>query len=238
MPANRPKKRRNAIVALLSALVLTTVVTIITLVAGRVAGVEFSPTHFTSRSFVFYEIPVVHLQVWPIKRTSQSLPVTNLLRSQNHIQVPKGESDTWHLIEISRGPAEPTLGDAELLVSHMELGSSKGTGGAVWETWTRDNPKAAAVFWSVVKRLAERELYLLIPDLFSIAERETDPVKLAQQLDENLRTEYLRMAEDLFEAGQVTFAEDLLEDAASDFPKDHALWVLRGRIRQASASKK
>lgn len=234
MPASPSKKRRTTTVAVLSTLALILFVALITLMFGQVRGTEFSPTHFTSRSFLFYEIPLVHLQVWPIKRTPEPTPILNLLRSKNYIQVPTGESDTWHLVDITRGPTSTTLGDAEILTSHMRLG--EGAGGSVWENWSRSNPAAAAVLWPAVKRMAERELYLLIPDLFALAEQETDPTKLAAAIDNNLRQEYLRLAEDLVAADQPVLAENLLEDAQTDFPDDPALWELAGKLRENNPS--
>lgn len=233
MPAKRSKKRRTTILAILSTIAMIAALALITLLFGRVRGVEFSPTHFTSRSFVFYEIPIVHLQVWPIKRTPEPMPSLNLLRSKNYIKVPSGDSEIWHLVEIKRGPTSPTPGDAEILVGHMRLG--EGTTGSVWENWSRDNPAAAAVLWPAVKRLAERELYLLIPDLFSLAEKHNDANKLAAAIDGNLRQEYLRLAEDLVAAKQPLLAENLLDDALIDFPDDPALRELAGQLRQSTS---
>ena len=42
---------------------------------GNISGTEFSPTHFQQRDFGFYEIPLIHLQISPIKR-SASTPST------------------------------------------------------------------------------------------------------------------------------------------------------------------
>lgn len=228
MPAKQTKKRRITVLAIVSTLILATLISLLTLIFGRVAGVEFSPTHFTSRNFNFYEIPLIQLQVWPISRSSEPVSITNLLRSQNYIEVPKGESQTWHLVEIRRGPNAPTPADAEILISHLKLGEN--TSSSVWEQWSRSHPAAAAVLWPEVKKLAERELYLLIPELFSIAEQETDPQQLESKINQNLRDQYRQLAKDLIAAKQPQMAASVLDEALQDFPEDSALLGLEKQL--------
>jgi hypothetical protein len=228
--AQRSKKRRLIIVAVLSVICLVIFIALATLLGGNVRGLEFSPTHFTLRKFQLYEIPVVHLQVTPIDRSGESLPAVNLIRSQNYIQVPQGDSDSWHLVEISRGLTSKVPGDAELLVSRLQLAADKG-GTPVWEDWTRDHPAAAAVLWPIVQKLAKRELYLLVPDLMEIAERETDPQRLSSAIDLHLRDEYFRLARDLAAADEPILAEAVLRDGLSDYPDDQPMLDLQAELR-------
>lgn len=232
MSAKPSKNRRKTILAIVVTVILCAFIGLITLMFGRVTGTEFSPTHFTSRSFVLYEIPILHLQVTPITRTSEVVPITNLLVSQNYIQVPKGESDTWHLVEISRGLSTTTPGDSEILFSHMKL--AEGSSSPIWETWTRDNPAAAAVLWPKIKTLAERELYILVPELFTIASKETDPQLLSDKIDAYLRNEYHRLAEDLLAAKQPELAASVVADGLKDYPKDQPLLELQKDLTNRS----
>jgi hypothetical protein len=223
MPATPSRKRRSIVLGVILTIGIVGVIGLVTLIGGRVTGIEFSPTHFTSRTFNFYEIPLVQLQVSPIERTDLPIPVTNLLRSQNHITFPSGDVEQWQLVEIRRGGGSKTLGDAEILTSHMRLGEGGATAGSIWEQWSRDNPPAAAVFWPIIKRLAERDLFLLMPELFSIAQRETDAEKLQMAIDQHLRQSYLQLALDLFEAEKLTHAANVLDDALTDYPDDKKL---------------
>ncbi|XZE54053.1 hypothetical protein SH139x_005839 [Planctomycetaceae bacterium SH139] len=218
MSADRARKRRAIKMSLISGFILLAVLGIVTWLGGRVRGVEFAPTHFTQREFVFWEIPLVHLQVTPIRRKTVSTPTINLLRSKGYLQIPSGTPENYHLVEIQHGYFSQTqVADAEILVKYLQLANS---GSPIWETWSRDNPAAAAVFWPVIQRLAERDLYLLIPDLFAIAAQETSGPVLSAAIDTHLQAAYQSLAEDLLAAGHPPMAAAVLRDAQTDFPRN------------------
>lgn len=216
-PRIRSKRRRAILVGITSALVLVGMVALVTLMLGKVRGREFSPSHFTTRAFSFWELPLLQLQVSPIHRASMVTPVSNHLRSQGLIDVPGNPPSDWHLVEIQRGVSGRTPADAEILISYLDL---SGPSGAVWEQWSRRHPEAAKVLWPVIQRLARRELYILIPDIFELASRQTEAQPLAAAIDDHLRDAYLRLATDLREAGRPDLAASVLRDAAADFPDD------------------
>ncbi len=218
MPSPPSRKRRPILLGLIALTVVGLILLVATLLAGRVTGREFSPTNFTCRTFTFWEIPLFHLQVSAINRSPDSSTLANFLLAKNHIQVPPAAPKKWDLIEISRGLTSVTLADAEILTSYLELNSvSKGI---VWQQWSVDHPQAAAVLWPHVHRLAMQDLYLLTPELFAIAEQETDPVKLAANIDAWLRNAYLDLAKDLEAADRPDLAKGVLQDALAHYPDD------------------
>lgn len=213
----RSKRRRAILVGITSTVVLVGMMALVTLMLGKVQGTEFAPTHFTTRSFSFWELPLLQLQVSPIRRNPVVTPVTNHLRSQGLIDVPSGSPTSWHLVDIQRGVSGRTKADAEILTSYLALGSPAG---AVWERWSRRHPAAAKVLWPVIQRLARRELYILMPEVFELASRQHQPQQLTAAIDGHLRDAYLRLATDLRDAGRPELAVSLLKDAAADFPDD------------------
>lgn len=225
----RSRRRRAILVGLLSTLLLGGSMALVTLLVGKVQGTEFAPSHFSSRTFSFWELPLVHLQVSPIRRAPETLAVTNYLRSQNLVTVPKQAPLHWHLVEIRRGVGLPSPADAEILTSYLELEDSQGP---IWKQWSVDHPSAAKVFWPVVQRLAQRELYILLPELFELASRQSNPARLAAEIDRYLRDAYLDLAVDLRAAAHRELAAAVLADAAKDFPDDPQIDELRHSLAE------
>lgn len=217
MPPRSKPNRRGLKLSIITTVGLLLIITLATLVGGKVTGKEFSPTHFQTRSFSFREIPIIRLQVTPITRSSLSSNLTNYLRSQNMLTIPSHPPTDWDLSTIRRGVSKPVLGDAEILTSYLELSSGKGS---VWEQWSRDNPQKAKVFWPVIQRLAERELYLMLPELFALADQSSDAATLQSALDQYLPIAYQRLADDLSQADQPLLAKGVLEDALKDYPNN------------------
>lgn len=221
-PAGRIRRSRR--------LILVGAVTSVTLLVfiggavwlqGRVRGTEFSPTHFQTRDFSFYEIPLLHLQVSPIRRVVRAGATSSHLRQRGLISVPKGPPTGWHLARLARGVNAPTPADADILVQYLEL---RADSDVFWRTWSIDHPRQAAVLWPVIQRLAERELYVLMPDVFRLTQREDQgPTALAAAIDDYLQDAYLRLALDVRDAGRIELARALLTEAAGDFPDDPAI---------------
>lgn len=228
----RKRRQRQVLVAVVAAVVLVGFVALATLVQGRVSGTEFSPDTFQQRSFTFWEIPLVHLQISPIRRSGSVNSLTNYLKAKNLI-TSNSKQPTWHLVELSRGAVSASPGDAEILVGYLD---ANGGGTTTWRTWSNDHPKRAAVLWPRVQQLAKRELYLLMPDLFEIARQAESPEQLRQQLDRYVVAQYAEMIADLIEAEQIDIAEGLLEEALEQAPEDPRLQELRQRLPAADAT--
>lgn len=199
-----------------STLLLVLVALFVIGVQGYVSGSEFSPTHFQQRDFEFYEIPLLRLQITPIWRSASTPSTANYLRQNSMIKAaPRGQPTYWHLVSISRGLHGTTAADAELLIDQLQL---KANDKLHWQTWSTDHPKSAAILWPIVQRLAERELYFLVPRLFEISLADLTPVQLQSELDSHLVDQYQTLIRDTMAAGRFDLAKQLVAEAKSDYP--------------------
>ncbi len=78
----------------------------LTMMFGRVSGEEFSPEQFKRRTFSFYEIPIVGLQVWPVKHIDATGDVETEVVTKKLITVKKPEKPRWDLVLGYRGSAQ------------------------------------------------------------------------------------------------------------------------------------
>lgn len=220
MSVRLPKLSRRSKLTLLCSTGVIFLISLVTLVTGRVEGTEFAPSNFQMRAFTFWEIPFIRLQVTPISRTPTPLQATNYIISRKAIALPKKGTETWHLVTIQRGLNETTLADAEILTTYLNL---KRGSTFFWEQWSRDHWDAAVVFWPVVQKLAQRELYLILPELFELAQKNPVGTDLQIEIDRWLPEAYARLAVDLREAKQGRLAIEVLEDGLSDYPDSKIL---------------
>ncbi|MCO8121726.1 hypothetical protein NHH03_08260 [Stieleria sp. TO1_6] len=197
------------------------------LVKGHVTGSEFAPSHFQTRDFSFYEIPFLHLQITPIRRNVATDPTARQIRGASLITVPRGKPPTtWHLVELWRGPTG-TPAIAGLLTAELGL---EGSQGLFWKQWNQQFPARASVLWPVVQRLAQRELYLLVPELLQLARSQRggdDATELAAAIDAWLIEQYSELIVDLRAAKRTELADELLQEAVTDYPEASQLDSLR-----------
>ncbi len=214
--------RSRLLILLLGGSVIVVVLAAVLVFFGQVEGREFAPTHFQTRSFSYLEIPLLKLQITPVRRITQSSPLAAYLQTAGFIPRPPGQPTQWHLVEVDRAGALPAMADAQLLTAFLEHYRFGTTGGAdlYWHTWSTDHPVLAAVLWPKVQQLAQRELYLLIPELFRIADRATAADPLAREIDEYLKSGYAGLIVDLRDAGKTEVAESLKQEAIADYPDD------------------
>jgi hypothetical protein len=139
---------------------------------GRVQGREFAPSHFEIRRFSFTEIPLLRLQITPIRRVSESSGLQTYLATSSLISRPAGSPTDWHIVELTRFGGNTTPADAKLMTDFLDTYSPRYTTHSewYWHQWSLQNPKHAAVLWPLVQKLAERELYVLVPSVFQIAD--------------------------------------------------------------------
>ncbi|MEM8665964.1 MAG: hypothetical protein AAGG48_00505 [Planctomycetota bacterium] len=207
----------------ISTLVFILVLFIVVRTQGYVSGFEFSPSHFQQREFSFYEIPLLHVQITPIKRSSAT-PVTAIYVRQNGlIPIPTGTPQDWQLVSISRGLTGSTPADAQLLVDQLQLG----TDDEYWRTWSKDQPKQAKVLWPIIQDLSARELYILMPPLFELAQIDHTPEDLRAAIDDRLQSEYIQLIQDMHDADRDDLATELLSEAISDYPENEELKQLQ-----------
>ncbi len=224
--ASAAKKNRSVKrwMAVCSTIVLTFALFIVIRTQGFVSGQEFSPTHFQQRNFSFYEIPLIHVQITPIKRVGSTPATATYVRQNALIRPHTGAPTSWHLVSISRGLTGSTAADANLLIDQLQLQTGVDE---FWRTWSIDHPKLAKVLWPVIQKLAERELYILMPQLFELAQIDQTPQQLQQNIDELLRGQYRSLIQDMQAADRGELAKQLLAEASKDYPQDAELKNLR-----------
>ncbi len=211
----------------ISALLLTLLLFIVIRTQGHVTGKEFSPTHFQQRDFSFYEIPFIHLQITPIHRAGSTPTTAMYVRQSSLIKPYTGAPQVWHLVSISRGLTGQTPANPQLLLDQLEL---QHAGDAYWRKWSIDHAKRAKVLWPVIQQLAERELYILMPELFELAQLDLNPQQLQSRIDEMLSQQYHSLIVDMRAADRVELAQQLLFEAISDYPDDPRLMELKSAM--------
>ncbi|WP_233903197.1 hypothetical protein [Stieleria maiorica] len=198
-------------------------------IKGSVSGTEFAPSHFQTRQFSFYEIPFFHVQITPITRTDTTGPLARQIRAKGWISIVRGKKPShWHLVSLRRGPTN-TPAVAGLLTDTMQLQDS---GGPFWVGWNNDHPNRASVLWPAVQRLAERELYVMLPELFQLARTlpgKDNAGELTAVIDRWLVDQYVMLVKDLRDADRRDLADDLLAEARRDYPASQQLADLDSR---------
>ena len=226
-----PKLRRWVIAGgvFLSAFVLFAIIRS----QGSVRGVEFAPSHFQTREFQFYEIPFLHIQISPIKRTGVTSPTLASLRKNNWVKRPKTKPETWHVVSINRGASGLLPGDAQLLTDQLDLIDGS-TSSYFWLNWSENHPNEAAALWPIVQRLAERELYILVPGLLQrvLLSEKTEP-EFSDELKRWLLDQMASLIKDMRAAERDELADALLEEALVDFPDDPQLQQWRSEAESA-----
>ena len=190
-PADRAKRPRwirwgLAILGGLAAVYLTTHF------LGHIRGEEFSPTTFERRSFAYYQIPLLRIQVAPVVRQVTTNDLESLIRQEFLVSQNSEPAPRWDLVRAHQAGRPTFSGDAEILAVYLDARTS--TGNLVWQQWTQENRELARILWVEIQKLAEDGWYLLVPDLFDLAEK-TDEVDAFQQLiDRKLAERYDQLA--------------------------------------------
>lgn len=216
-PRRKPHRRRVRVaIALIATVVIGLVMFLVIRIQGHVSGEEFSPIDFQQRRFSFYEIPLIHVQITPIRRVGTTTDTARYLRRHSLLATPPRTAATWHLVRIGRRVVRSTAGDAELLTEQL---SFRRDGEPHWKRWSEEHPDRAQVFWPVIQKLAVRELYILMPELFERAQRSTSAGGLRASIVRYLGHEYRRLVEEMRAAGREGLAEQLSREAAEDYPE-------------------
>ena len=69
-PQGRRDRTLKRWVTVVASLIMVAVLFLLIRLQGHVRGVEFAPTHFQQREFSFFEIPLIHVQITPIRRSA------------------------------------------------------------------------------------------------------------------------------------------------------------------------
>jgi len=187
---------------------------------GEVHGTEFSPRRFQRRRFVYYQIPLVGIQVSPVTQVD----VTNDLERYLQSAITPGDgsfTERWDLVSISHAGVPVWDGDAGWLCGYLDAPSRQGT--KDWLAWSQDNQELADVLWPRVAEVAREDKYFLIPDIMQAASRFNQVEELDEFLRQYLWREYCTLATTMQELGRDDDAIRLFsiaweQDASSPVP--------------------
>lgn len=198
---------------------LAIVVALATLILGHIGGEEFRPDTFARRSFAYFEIPLLGLQVSPIARKDTTNGLESYLATHKYVTVTKPQTSPqpWHLVTSMRSGVVTFYGDAAILCLYLDARDEKGL---YWQKWTEEHPELAKALWPHVAQTACQRLYLFIPELFELAGRATDPVTLDRELRAALARNYARLAEVQQDLGRHETAIELWDQALVHAPAD------------------
>jgi hypothetical protein len=205
--------------SLLGILLTVSFVFLITLIFGGVHGVELNPYSLARRSYSFYEIPLIRIQVRGIRREPVQSTTVDFLEQQKYVADSKKAPDVWHIVVGTRGRSV-MVGDAEILVEYLEALDAEHN--HPWIAWSEKNPKLAPPLWKAVSRLAEEEQYVFIPDLFELAASASDPVQFQATLNKRVATRLFELGLELQEQEEHAEAKKYLAEAAQ-LDKDNPL---------------
>lgn len=210
-----PKRRSRVLITVFIVaaflLIFGGVSTVGVMSSGAVTGLELSPDTFAIRSFSYYEIPGMHVQISPIVRNGVNSQLSTMLVADKLLP-PRtdGGASEWHLVSVQRGAVSVHEGDADLLFKFLQ-GSIFG-GQGVWLDWTKKHPETAKVLWPMIGRLARRKDYVLVPDLFELARNSKSTDEFRSSAAAYLAREYRRWAEAEHAGGDATRALELLDE--------------------------
>jgi hypothetical protein len=189
---------------LLGAVGLSIVAYVSIQIFGRVYGEEFSPNTFQRRNFFYYELPLLQIQITPIYRDECTNPLEQHLLRETLIGSEASSELRWDLVWAQQGARSMDFGDANILCDYLD--ARDGNNRLRWRDWTDENPELAKVLWATVDRLAAEQLYLLIPDVFVLADRATDAPELEETIAETLGDRYELLARTQIELGNTLAA--------------------------------
>ncbi len=199
---------------------------------GFISGEEFSPDAFSRRSFYYYQIPLIQLQVWPIDRKDTTSDLENYLRTKKYVPVKKTGELQWDLVFTARAQMVIAQGDAAILCSYLDI---KNQGGDFyWKKWTEDNPKAAKILWPEIARVASQQLYMFTPDMLELARGASDVNAFDRELDRMLAQKFSDLARIQQQLELHETAVELLDEALTYAPDDAELVKRRAESQRAA----
>ncbi len=219
-PGPRPGRRGAGywLLALLSILGVGLAVLVATFLFGQHGGEEFCPDTFSRRTFFYFQIPLVGIQVTPIFRDDATNSLENYLIANRLVETASATTPRWDLVRAVAAGSETVRGDAEIMCHYLDATDAQNH--LFWQAWSDDHQESAKQLWPLVATLARQQLYLLVPELFDLASAESDPDRLAGQLNQSLARQYLGLAKIQQQLGRHKAALELLEHAREHGPAD------------------
>ncbi len=220
--------------SILGILSVTLLVFVATLMFGAVHGTEFCPQTFERRSYSYYELPIVRVQITGEKHEDLTGATELHVTSQKLVTPLTTTKKDWHVLVGSRGTRVRRPGDAGILVQYldaMEAGNYHR-----WVRWTEEHDKLAKEFWPGVQQFALRELYVFMPDLFDLTKSIADPATLKQAIDHLLAQKLLLLARRHSEQNDTPAAIKVLDEALALDPENAQIKDARAKITPESGN--
>jgi hypothetical protein len=184
-----------------------------TVMFGAVHGIEFSPQSFERRSYSFYEVPLLGIQLTAKREEDLSSNTETFLTSNKYIVPPASGKKDWHIVVGSRGPRLQRKGDAAILIQYLDAKDAQEY--HRWVKWSEDHPQQAKVFWPALQILASHELYVFVPALFELTKGAEDVELFRQALDREVADRLLFLKRRLDERGDHEAAQKVEKEAAA-----------------------
>jgi hypothetical protein len=165
---------------------------------GRVTGEEFSPASFQRRGYTFFQLPLVGWQITPVWRYDRTPELEQQLKRRNLLTRRPGAS-RWDAVWATAN-GDYRVGDPMILTQYLDMRQADDK--PRWLVWSNDHPELAKTLWPAVQEAAWLEAYLLVPELFELAERAADADAFQQQLATRLTQALVELAEQRLEADQ------------------------------------
>jgi hypothetical protein len=193
-------------------------VSVATYLFGAVHGTEFCPQTFERRSYSYYELPIVRVQITGEKHDDLTGATELHVTSQKLIAPLTAAKKDWHVLVGSRGTRVRRPGDAGILMQYLD--AMEGGNYHRWVRWSEEHDQLAKVFWPGVQQFALRELYVFMPDLFDLTKTVSDPVALKQAIDTLLAQKLLLLAQRHSEQNDSAAAIKALDEALALDPEN------------------
>lgn len=165
---------------------------ILTLLFGIVRGEEFSPDNFRRRSFYYFQIPLLGVQVSPVVRVDSDESLSEYLQ-QHELISSVATSARWDVVYRADGYGQRHEGFAYNLCAYLQMTDEKGRDR--WLVWTQDHGPLAKVLWPMVARMAAEKLYFAVPEMMELAKSASDPERLRSRL-ESIASQAREIADD------------------------------------------
>jgi hypothetical protein len=191
---------------------VTLLVFVVTVTFGAVHGTEFCPQTFERRSYSYYELPLAHIQMTGERHADLTGDTEKCVTTNKFVSVGNGKKD-WHVLVGSRGTRLRRPGDAGILMQYLDAEESSSMNR--WVRWSDEHGPLAKVFWPAVQRLALREMYIFMPELFDLAKSIDDPVKLQLELDRFAAQKLVLLARGRIARKDAAGASVVLDEALS-----------------------
>jgi hypothetical protein len=204
---------------------------------GQVQGSEFTPDRFGRRSFAYFRIPIIRLQITPVVRWDSTNDLERHVASNALRQRRQPVAKRWDVVSVNSG-AKGKIGDAAILCHYLDTKNEDGN--LLWLEWTKSDEKRAKPLWIAVHHAASVDAYTCIPDLFEIAELHDDLKEMSDEINRYMTETLSSMADDRvtleeFERAERLYSAALVYDEDNEPLKTKRDAILRRLKRAAPA---